>query len=380
MSFAAPQSAPRELPQELAKIKAESDVYAAKGGLGDFLADARKYEISDFLVLCGPDRIRVTRHGRFYTLPAESFPHAEAWKDHLQTHYMAPGPLKDRFEQKKTIDFAVQLPGGGIARAHVWSYRGINASFRIQPEKPPSLGEIFQTGSEREKRIIEDLRDIFSRRQGLVVIGGEVRSGKTWLENALYDDLNRNTAGKQAYIVGDPPEFEHEEVGMGFITIDVSERGTTQADEIISALRVPKNIFSPGEMRGDPKSTEAALQASLSGSLVVTTGHFPNIGNIISRFSIGSEEMSEASKRAILVEALQGVVLLSLYPGLNGREVLAVSYIDFKKHSNLRNDIREGREIGTQQISPGLRPMSADLQEILPLLAQDVQKELRAVA
>ncbi|TAM91169.1 hypothetical protein EPN42_04725 [bacterium] len=363
---------------KLAPFDGRGERFAGKAGFGAYCEQLREAGVSDLMIRQTPLRIAVCTRARFRRFPDELAPYALEWLRHFEELYLKPGVLQDRWNREKTLDVAHRLPGGGFARLHFWRQGGLNLSARIHPAHPPLLDDVLPIESEREEQIRRDLIAMLTRRQGLIVIGGQVRSGKTWLEHALYDYLNRHTEGGHAWLIGDPLEFEHEDEGWIFTPNDVSERGTTQDYEIRRSLRVPRTLIGVGEMRGDTASTEATLTAALAGTLVVATGHFSDVQDIVSRFSLGSAAMSEQSKRSVFLEALQGVIHLALAPGIDGREVLVVSYTDFGQHANLKTDLAEGKRVGPTTIDVGYRPLAADAALLVSKIGRDAATALGA--
>lgn len=293
-------------------------------------------------------RVACVKKGDFLLLDAIDAPF-EAWEQcfNKDLERIGKGAAK-RWDESHVVDYGVQLPSGGVARLHVWDFHGTHISARIHPARPKTLDELIPFDDERDVATKKFLRGLPHRRQGLVVIGGQVRSGKTWLENALYHELNQSPAKdevrgrKHIWIIGDPVEFYHEDNYSLFTHIDIAERGTTQADEVRASLRVPRSLIAAGEQRGSPEATEAVIEAALSGSLAFSTGHFPSITEIVQRFSLGTAAMSEESKKKLFAESLQAIVNLRLVKGLSGDEILAVEYIDFRKKASLRGDLASG--------------------------------------
>lgn len=102
---------------------------------------------------------------------------------------------------------------------------------------------------------------------GLVLVTGPTGSGKT---TTLYTALARlNDARKKLFTVEDPIEFQLPGVNQ----IQVNSRiGLTFASVLRSLLRQDPDIIMVGEIR-DYETAEIAIQASLTGHLVLSTLH-----------------------------------------------------------------------------------------------------------
>ncbi len=103
--------------------------------------------------------------------------------------------------------------------------------------------------------------------QGLILITGPTGSGKT---STLYSALHRLcTPERNIVTLEDPIEVQV----PGTTQVQVHERsGLTFARGLRSILRQDPDVVMVGEVR-DPETAELALQASLTGHLVLTTLH-----------------------------------------------------------------------------------------------------------
>lgn len=127
----------------------------------------------------------------------------------------------------------------------------------------------------------EDLKarflSIVSRPQGLVLVTGPTGSGKT---TTLYSALGHiNTVEKNITTIEDPIEYELE----GINQVQIDERaGRTFAGVLTSILRQDPDVVMVGEMR-DLETATIALQASLTGHLVLSTLHTNSTVETITR-------------------------------------------------------------------------------------------------
>ncbi len=121
------------------------------------------------------------------------------------------------------------------------------------------------------------LRGALASPQGLVVICGPTGSGKT---STLYAALNEvSDIGHNIVTLEDPVELQL----PGISQVQVHEAsGLTFARGLRSILRQDPDIILVGEAR-DQETAEMALQASLTGHLVLTTLHTNNAVSAITR-------------------------------------------------------------------------------------------------
>ncbi len=121
------------------------------------------------------------------------------------------------------------------------------------------------------------LREI-AKPNGLIATVGPTGSGKT---TTLYAALNKlNKPGTKIITLEDPVEYQLE--GINQSQVD-EKRGYTFSDGLRSILRQDPNVVMVGEIR-DLETAEIAVQASLTGHLVLTTMHTNDAASSIPRF------------------------------------------------------------------------------------------------
>jgi general secretion pathway protein E/type IV pilus assembly protein PilB len=114
---------------------------------------------------------------------------------------------------------------------------------------------------------VETVSRLVSRPSGLVIVCGPTGSGKT---STLYSMLQvMNTAERSVVTLEDPIEVEFPEITQGQTNV---RQGFTFASGLRAILRQDPDVILVGEMR-DPETAQIALQASLTGHLVLTTLH-----------------------------------------------------------------------------------------------------------
>ncbi len=128
--------------------------------------------------------------------------------------------------------------------------------------------------SERDYKILE--REI-RKPNGLILTTGPTGSGKT---TTLYAILNKiNTPDTKIITLEDPIEYQLK--GISQSQVDAS-RGYTFAKGLRSILRQDPDVVMVGEIR-DLETAEIAIQASLTGHLVLSTLHTNDASGVIPR-------------------------------------------------------------------------------------------------
>jgi general secretion pathway protein E len=154
-----------------------------------------------------------------------------------------------------------------------------------------SLSDIgFGTG---EVALVERL---LARTSGIILVTGPTGSGKS---TTLYAALNRiNSPEKNIITIEDPIEYQLKGVGQ----IQVNPKiDLTFANGLRSILRQDPDVIMVGEIR-DAETAEIAMQASLTGHLVLSTLHTNDAATAVTRLiDMGIEPFMVASTLSAVV-------------------------------------------------------------------------------
>jgi general secretion pathway protein E len=119
--------------------------------------------------------------------------------------------------------------------------------------------------------------DLIERPEGILLVTGPTGSGKT---TTLYTSLLRlNSPEKKIFTVEDPIEYQLEGVNQVQVKPQIE---LTFAAILRSLLRHNPDIIMIGEMR-DLETAEIAIQAALTGHLVLSTLHTNNAATAVTR-------------------------------------------------------------------------------------------------
>ncbi|MFA6044861.1 MAG: GspE/PulE family protein, partial [Phycisphaerales bacterium] len=142
-----------------------------------------------------------------------------------------------------------------------------------------SLDEIGMT-----KPMQAQLLDLIERPTGIVLVTGPTGSGKT---TTLYAALSRiDRASRNVMTIEDPVEYHLE--GISQMQVN-AKRGVTFAAGLRALLRQDPDVILVGEIR-DGETAQLAIQASLTGHLVLATLHTNDAPGAIPRLvDIGIE-------------------------------------------------------------------------------------------
>ena len=215
-------------------------------------------------------------------------------------------PLISRIKIMSALDIADRLrPQDGRARVAV---NGQPVDLRVST-LPAALGEkvvirildsratvksLDSLGFNTDER--EGIDRLLENHEGVVLVTGPTGSGKS---TTLYSMIRSiMSEGVNIVTVEDPVEYRMQ----GIVQVQVQEKaGLTFAAALRSILRQDPNVILVGEIR-DLETAEIAIQASLTGHLVLSTLHTNDAPNAVTRLvDIGIEGYKIAA-------ALKGVI------------------------------------------------------------------------
>lgn len=131
---------------------------------------------------------------------------------------------------------------------------------------------------------------------GMIVVTGPTGSGKTTSQYAILNKLNTEAA--KILTIEDPIEYELTGINQSQVN---PSKGYTFAKGLRSLVRQDPDIIMVGEMR-DLETVEIALNAALTGHLVVSTLHTNDAAGAIPRF------LAMGAKPYLLAPALNIVI------------------------------------------------------------------------
>ena len=261
--------------------------------------------------------------------------HIEPFSDRVQIRYRRDGVLsRNDTVQKSMLSGIVtrikilsglniverRLPQDGRMRL---SIRGTEIDFRVSIV-PSMHGETIVLRLLRNLNVSSDLsalgfdeearRKIFQLAQssnGMVVVTGPTGSGKTTTLYSLVSLLNKE--GVKIFTIEDPVEYQLE----GITQLQVNSAIDLDfARSLRSVLRQDPDIILVGEIR-DKETAQIAIQAALTGHLVLTTLHTNTAAGAFTRLrDMGIEEYLIASTiRGVIAQRLVRLLCRSCQEG-----------------------------------------------------------------
>jgi twitching motility protein PilT len=292
------------------------------------LAFSVKNDASDLHLSAGlPPMIRV--HGDVRRINVEPL-------DHKAVHAMVYDIMNDaqrkHYEEFLEVDFSFEIPSLARFRVNAFNQsRGAGAVFRTIPSKVLTLEDL------NAPKVFGELA---LKPRGLVLVTGPTGSGKSTTLAAMINHFNENEYG-HILTIEDPIEFVHQSKKSLINQREVGPHTLSFSNALRSALREDPDAILVGEMR-DLETIRLALTASETGHLVFATLHTSSapktIDRIVDVFPAEEKEMV----RAMLSEALVGVISQTLCKKKDGSGRVAAHEIMIGTPA-IRNLIRENK-------------------------------------
>ncbi|MFA7252769.1 MAG: GspE/PulE family protein [Candidatus Paceibacterota bacterium] len=151
------------------------------------------------------------------------------------------------------------------------------------------------------------IRDAITRPYGMILISGPTGSGKTTTMYSMLGEIDKE--GLNVLSLEDPIEYNIEGVSQSQIFADI---GYTFATGLRTTLRQDPDVIMVGEIR-DKETAGLAVQAALTGHLVLATIHTNNSVGVIPRLIDMGVDPFLIAPTLILTMAQR--LVKTLYPG-----------------------------------------------------------------
>lgn len=130
---------------------------------------------------------------------------------------------------------------------------------------------------------IDTLRRSYKRRSGIIIVGGATGDGKSTTLNSIMAELNQEE--NFCFSLEDPVEYEIDGVTQINATADpvrIEHGELSFSDGIKKLLRQDPDVIMVGEIR-DAYTAETAIEAALTGHLVLATVHAIDCFSVVTR-------------------------------------------------------------------------------------------------
>jgi len=215
---------------------------------------------------------------------------------------------RERFLQKKEIDFSYKLEGKARFRINIFFASGsISSALRLIPTKIPTIEAL---------NLPPILHRFTKPSQGFVLITGPSSHGKSTTLAALLDEIN-HTRTDHIITIEDPIEYVFEDDRCIIDQRELYQDTVSFAQALRSTFRQDPDVIMVGEMR-DSETMATAISAAETGHLVFATLHTNSAAQTIHRVVDSFPPQQQNQIRAQLSSSLLGVVSQRLIPRIKG--------------------------------------------------------------
>ncbi|HSX36798.1 MAG TPA: GspE/PulE family protein [Patescibacteria group bacterium] len=201
--------------------------------------------------------------------------------------------------------------------------------------------------SDAERKVVDD---IIAKPSGLVMVVGPTGSGKT---TTLYSMLNSlNSEERKIITIEDPVEYQFPGITQISVASKLGGDDTSFADKLRAVLRLDPDTVMVGEIR-DMDTAKTALQAALTGHLVLATFHAGSAAAALTRLA------DIIGQNPLFVSAIRLVMAQRLIRQLDDdtKQAYAPSETQWQKINEVVNSLPDGTERpnldGLQLYKPG---------------------------
>jgi type II secretory ATPase GspE/PulE/Tfp pilus assembly ATPase PilB-like protein/CheY-like chemotaxis protein len=230
-------------------------------------------------------------------------------RQHLQLPMSALNRVVSRIKVLAKLDIADRMrPQDGRARIQIES-KTFDLRVSTVPTRESEKAVIRVLRSDTARKLedmgmaeseLARIKHLLSHKEGIVVVTGPTGSGKT---TTLYAALKEIANGEVNVITVEDP-VEYELPGITQIQVE-TKRGVTFASALRAVLRQDPDVIFVGEIR-DSETAQIAVQAAMTGHLVLATLHTNDAASAVSRLSdLGLDRPSiSATLRGALAQRL----------------------------------------------------------------------------
>lgn len=285
---------------------------------------------------------------------------------------MAPGMVKEiayslmsaeqilEFEATLESNFAISKQGVGRFRVNVFKQRGeVGMVIRHIKTEIPTVDTL---------GLPAILKDLVSRKRGLILVVGATGSGKSTTLASMIDHRNANSYG-HILTLEDPIEFMHQHKKSVVDQREVGIDTRTFADGLKNAMRQAPDVILIGEIR-DMEGMKNALAYAETGHLCLATLHANSANQALERVISFFPEDSRTGLLLGMSMNLVAIFSQRLIPGKLSKRVAATEvmintpYIAelIQKHklSDIKEIMADSADIGMHTFDQSLFKLLAN--------------------
>lgn len=241
----------------------------------------------------------------------------------------------ENLREHGSCDVSYSLAGTSRFRVNVFVQRGSSVVvMRVIPGKIPDFATL---------NLPEELKQIVTLRNGIVLVTGPTGSGKSSTLAAIIDLINH----EQHYhilTIEDPIEFLHCHKNCLIHQRELHSDTPSFALALRAALRQAPKVILVGEMR-DKETIEIAMEAAETGHLVVSTLHTIDAAKTVERIVGVFPPNEQQAMRSRLAKSFRYIISQRLIPRADGSGRIAAIEI-LKSTLRTREYVEKGEGEG----------------------------------
>jgi len=203
---------------------------------------------------------------------------------------------RESFEIDRELDFALTVTGKHRFRVNAHFQRGtVAVALRLIPNSIPDAATL---------GLPPVVRELATKPHGLVLVTGPTGAGKSTTLATMIDQVN-SSRSCHIITIEDPIEFVHYNRMATVEQREVGPDTRSFAAALKFILRQDPDVIAVGETR-DAETARMALEAAMTGHLVLTSMHANDVGSVLQRLE------SLECGRSLIAEAVSFVVVQRL--------------------------------------------------------------------
>lgn len=280
--------------------------------LSELIKEARENNCSDLHITAGT-AVAVRRYGVLHML--DEVPTLEE-SERMIFSMLTEEEIK-KVKKGMDLDVAYADENGARVRGNIYHQRNnVAASIRLVEPNIPSFEDL---------GLPSVVRDLASKRDGLVLITGPTGSGKSTTLASMINYINE-TQAKHVMTIEDPIEYVYRYGKCMIHQRQVGKDVPDFATALRSCLREDPDIIMVGEMR-DFETINAAITAAETGHLVLSTLHTKSAAQTVERIISACPIEAQPTVLTQLSSVLLGVVTQELVPLISGEGRVAATEV-----------------------------------------------------
>ena len=239
---------------------------------------------------------------------------------------------RDTFDELGEFDLTFATPEFGRYRISAYKQRG-TVSLALRPV-PDTLPQVEALG------IPEEVLELTSLEQGLVIIAGVGGSGRTTTQAVLVDRINQS---REVHVIPleDPIEFVHHHQVAMVTQREIGTDSLSVSSAIKAAMREDPDVIMVGDLSSKEVAT-GVVTAAGAGCMVLTSMYAAGTVDALENFVSLYPPAEQSRARNRLAEVLVAVVYQKMSKSVEGSP-RSVKYEILKSNHEIRKRIRAGK-------------------------------------